>query len=310
MTRVRVWMWLVAATAVVDVVVAVIGLQMAQHELGLMRAAVANPTPQLVAQLRDQGAAMFQLSAVQTAENLAALVAIIGWLHSGAKLVSDRGLGPLRHSPGWAIGSWFIPVANLVLVPRIAADVYRAGRARPRAGLVIGVWWGLWLLDALMARAALSGTARSIDEAFALMGTVQWSLRLDVLSDVVTIAAVVVTTMALVAEAKRPYVPVASPVHTPAYAAGHWGYLDDEAAAPPPSRAPIALPPPVAVRPAVPAPPLATPQPEPLRPSAPPAPVAAAPPAAPAAPAPVAPAPVAPAVPHGGGGDVFYPQLP
>lgn len=82
-----------------------------------------------------------------------------------------------RISPGWAVGSWFVPIANL-FVPKMAAnDVWRASGPdlpvrdptwidRPVAAIV-HVWWGVWLVtsfaDNVAARAWL-GTPEELEE--------------------------------------------------------------------------------------------------------------------------------------------------
>lgn len=51
-----------------------------------------------------------------------------------------------RWRPGWTIGAWFIPLANLILVPLVIADVARnsARHEADAARAVVAVWvWGL-----------------------------------------------------------------------------------------------------------------------------------------------------------------------
>jgi hypothetical protein len=45
----------------------------------------------------------------------------------------------LRFGPGWAVGAWFIPVANLVLVPLVASEVLQL--ALWRGGPPLGALW-------------------------------------------------------------------------------------------------------------------------------------------------------------------------
>ncbi|WP_106399897.1 DUF4328 domain-containing protein [Actinocorallia populi] len=65
--------------------------------------------------------------------------------------------GPLRHRRVWTVGSWFVPVANLWMPPRIVHDVWvSTGRYRMarRHGvlLVVTAWWGSLLGGAALAR--------------------------------------------------------------------------------------------------------------------------------------------------------------
>ncbi|MFD7028661.1 DUF4328 domain-containing protein [Streptomyces sp. NPDC059917] len=63
--------------------------------------------------------------------------------------------------PGWAIGSWFIPIVNLFLPFRIAQDVWRAsvqaapdGSARAVSVTPVTIWWVTFIGSNLIARAS------------------------------------------------------------------------------------------------------------------------------------------------------------
>ncbi|AWK11063.1 hypothetical protein DDQ41_21535 [Streptomyces spongiicola] len=64
-----------------------------------------------------------------------------------------------RRTPGWAIGAWFIPIANLWIPRGIAADVLRASRTDPYGGAPVGrgllnAWWGAWVWAVVFDRYA------------------------------------------------------------------------------------------------------------------------------------------------------------
>ncbi|MBL1291184.1 DUF4328 domain-containing protein [Streptomyces sp. For3] len=93
---------------------------------------------------------------LQTAAMLATVVLFIIWFHR-VRLnaeVFDAGLQPMR--PGWAIGAWFIPVANFWLPHRIAIGVWTAS-ARPGTDdgrrtvskVPLDLWWGVWVVSTL-----------------------------------------------------------------------------------------------------------------------------------------------------------------
>ncbi len=60
------------------------------------------------------------------------------WTYRVVSLVQLRGERP-RFSPGLAVGSWFIPFANLAMVPMALTDAWRR-IVRTGAGVVVG-WW-------------------------------------------------------------------------------------------------------------------------------------------------------------------------
>ncbi len=96
--------------------------------------------------------------------------------------------GP-RFGPGWSIGAWFIPLANLVIPVLIMQDLWRGAtpstpRGDPRwrsarGSWLIAVWWAAWLISLLRygaSNAALHDNA-SLDDietsnTIALIGVV------------------------------------------------------------------------------------------------------------------------------------------
>lgn len=78
-------------------------------------------------------------------ENLVTLVAMITflvWIH--AVFVAIRASGRTTSwSPGWAVGGWFVPLANAVLPWLTVRDALKA-LGKPTA--LAGAWWIAWLL--------------------------------------------------------------------------------------------------------------------------------------------------------------------
>ena len=85
---------------------------------------------------------------------IATTVVFILWTWRGTK--NNEALGSLvpRHTSGWSIGGWFIPIGNLWIPGQIMHDLWggsaptgydaREGRDARRAPLV-SWWWGLYL---------------------------------------------------------------------------------------------------------------------------------------------------------------------
>jgi len=80
-----------------------------------------------------------------------ALAALIGWMFVSARRVQRERPMVLRRGPGWAIGAWFVPFANLVLPAQVMNDLWAAGtppseRAeQPEHGRLVAWWWGVSL---------------------------------------------------------------------------------------------------------------------------------------------------------------------
>ncbi len=89
-----------------------------------------------------------------------AWVAFVAWMYSCARVVDSHVPDALRHRPGWAIGSWFVPFLNLVRPPQIVADLWRT-ESRLRGGreriTLIGWWWALFITGFVLDRLDRSG---------------------------------------------------------------------------------------------------------------------------------------------------------
>ena len=86
---------------------------------------------------------------------LTTVVAFLMWIHRACANAWALG-GPVRCSPGWAVGWWFIPFANLFMPARCVLEIARAseppdeegeslGLPPPSRALLVGTWWAAWL---------------------------------------------------------------------------------------------------------------------------------------------------------------------
>ncbi|WP_439902361.1 DUF4328 domain-containing protein [Microbacterium azadirachtae] len=57
----------------------------------------------------------------------------------------------LRRTPGWHVGSWFVPVVSLWFPFQNVTDLTRASRARVSDG-VRRAWWTLWIASVVTSR--------------------------------------------------------------------------------------------------------------------------------------------------------------
>ncbi len=79
-------------------------------------------------------------------------IAFLGWVYRANANAHALGFADLKFPPGWAVGWWFVPIANLIQAPRVMLELYRvalagdpaARRAHIGSAPVI-VWWLLIL---------------------------------------------------------------------------------------------------------------------------------------------------------------------
>ena len=83
----------------------------------------------------------------------------VAWMWRAAKNQQALGRRPERLGSGWAIGGWFVPLANLAIPVLVVQDLWRGStvtidRDDPRWRIadrswLVGWWWGIVLVAAL-----------------------------------------------------------------------------------------------------------------------------------------------------------------
>ncbi len=139
-----------------------------------------------------------RISAVVIVQLLTLLVTGIVWLiwqHRGqANLVATR-VSALRFTPGWAVGWWFVPFANLVMPFQTMRELWKASGGEEdwrhsRTWPVIGWWWATWLTAGVLGRigGAVVAGATTIE-------TVRFGSRVLLLYELVVLAAAILAMM-------------------------------------------------------------------------------------------------------------------
>lgn len=83
----------------------------------------------------------------QTAVYVVAVFLVAKWTYRASANAHASGRR-LETSPPWAVGWYFIPVANLWKPYQALAEVVSVTVAS-RSGLPMGLWWGLWLTTSI-----------------------------------------------------------------------------------------------------------------------------------------------------------------
>ncbi|MGZ4678486.1 MAG: DUF4328 domain-containing protein, partial [Acidimicrobiia bacterium] len=105
-------------------------------------------------------------SSIFVLTQVAIAVLFVIWMFRAAKNNEALERRGARFGPGWSIGSWFIPFANLVIPVLIVQDLWRGsspdhargdpGWRRASASALVGWWWAAWILS--VVRFAYSGS--------------------------------------------------------------------------------------------------------------------------------------------------------
>ncbi|PCG87542.1 hypothetical protein CIB93_02250 [Streptomyces sp. WZ.A104] len=160
-------------------------------------------------------------AAAQTATYLATAVVFIIWFHRTRRNAEIFDPGAQRMGPGWAVGGWFVPIANFWFPYRVAAGVWEASaRPRPAGGwrpvsrTPLNLWWAAWVGTLLLSRASgrMWDRAEAPEEIVRAAGLVAASDALDVLAAVLAIVFVrTVTRMQVERAALREVPPAPEP---------------------------------------------------------------------------------------------------
>ena len=142
----------------------------------------------------------------------AAIIVWLIWQHQATANLWARGYAGLKTKPGWAVGWWFIPFANLAmpLVSMLELDRRSTPDGTPRrAGGALGWWWAAWLASSIVpgigAFGAVigafsdmvqeldrQGTVTSFDFTSAAHAIAPWILLVGVLQALAAALAIVV----------------------------------------------------------------------------------------------------------------------
>jgi hypothetical protein len=108
--------------------------------------------------------------------------------------VFDAGMQQMK--PGWAVGAWFVPFANLVLPRRIAGGIWTAsaqtntdGSWRTVPATAMNLWWGAWVCSLVFGRYA-SQRYMKAEEAQEVVDAVEQLMVTDVLDVVAAVLAI------------------------------------------------------------------------------------------------------------------------
>lgn len=164
---------------------------------GLCALLTAQPSPGMnMSQAIQLGDVLDRLATVLSG------VAFIAWFYRAYCNLRAMGNRGTDYSPGWTIGSWFIPLANLILPYLLMAEIVRGSIPRradepypktvPGLRLVL-VWWALWIIMLILERWGLIVAQAGFD--FFLVNTLWFAVIAYLVAFPAGIAAILVILM-------------------------------------------------------------------------------------------------------------------
>ena len=119
---------------------------------------------------------------------LALAVAFLKWIYRAAENLAVIHPAEQLVSPGWAVGWWFIPIANLWKPYQVMTAIWKGSDPNSSpAPRIILIWWCVWLLSDLMA--LISDISINFDD-LAIEELIRFG-QLGVVADALSIVAAV-----------------------------------------------------------------------------------------------------------------------
>lgn len=88
------------------------------------------------------------------------------WKYRACKNANALSDQHLEYTPGWSVGCYFVPFANLVWPYNAMKEIWYASNPKGDGVALVGWWWGLWVLSGVIGRvqSRLSLRSETIDE--------------------------------------------------------------------------------------------------------------------------------------------------
>jgi len=123
-------------------------------------------------------------------------LAWVMWQHRAQSNLRALGAQGLRFTPGWVVGWWLIPVANLAMPPQTMSELWKG--SDPKAGAVdwkavkltplLPLWWAAWLARLVLSSIGAGvGKSGDIDSLISRSG---WYVAADFILAVAGVLAI------------------------------------------------------------------------------------------------------------------------
>lgn len=146
---------------------------------------LANPDPSSMESL------YLAVLLANTLVSLTTVVIFAMWIYRAAANVVAAGIAGFDFTPGWAVGWYFIPFANLVQPFRAMRQIWNASHAGgsdlDRGDPILTLWWTVWLASNITANISIQMSFRA-----ASVEMVNASLYLGAISSVLSLVLFVV----------------------------------------------------------------------------------------------------------------------
>jgi Domain of unknown function (DUF4328) len=89
-------------------------------------------------------------------------IVFLRWIYYTNKNLHLLSNQKMEFTPGWSVGWYFIPIANLFMPYQSMKEIWRVSHKNESASYaIVGWWWCLWIVSAVLGRLALRLTMRA-----------------------------------------------------------------------------------------------------------------------------------------------------
>ena len=83
-------------------------------------------------------------------------ITFLRWKYRANKNLSALSGQPLRFTPGWSVGWYFIPIANLFKPYQAMKEIWETShKNQSTTSTVLGLWWAFWLISSFLGELAV-----------------------------------------------------------------------------------------------------------------------------------------------------------
>jgi predicted Zn finger-like uncharacterized protein len=120
-------------------------------------------------------------------------ITFLRWIYRANKNLREMSGQTMYFTPGWAVGWYFVPIANLFKPFQAMKEIWEVSHKRQDNGAaLLGVWWALWLISNLLGEHAFGSVIGAESVAEHTMKTMIYLVSdgLDIVLDIVAFALV------------------------------------------------------------------------------------------------------------------------
>lgn len=83
-------------------------------------------------------------------------ITFLSWIYRINKNLHALSWDEMQFTPGWSIGWYFIPIANLFKPYQAMKEIWEVAHRGESSGQpLLGWWWGLWIVSSILANVAI-----------------------------------------------------------------------------------------------------------------------------------------------------------